>query len=241
MYLYETHCHSSDCSRCGRSSARELVRSYHAAGYAGMVLTDHFVTGNTAVDRSLPWDVQMRQYYRAYRDACDEAKQLDFDVIFGFEHHYGKGKEVLVYGVGLDFLLANPDLAEIPLDTFVQRVHDAGGVVIHAHPYRQRAFIDPSFAPRLDIVDGIEVYNMGDGPADCDRRALAHSREKARLITCGSDIHSVSNPRLGNAGLVFSHRVSEGRAFVEALREGACAFLVEGYILPEIREEHLPG
>lgn len=61
MYLYETHCHSSDCSRCGRSTARELVRAYHAAGYAGMVLTDHFVTGNTAVDRSLPWDVQMRQ------------------------------------------------------------------------------------------------------------------------------------------------------------------------------------
>ena len=240
MYLYETHCHSSDCSRCGRSTARELVRAYHAAGYAGMVLTDHFLTGNSAVDRSLPWDVKMRLYYKAYLDACDEAKPLDFDVIFGFEHHYGNGMEVLVYGIDLDFLLANPDLAEIPLEVFVERVHAAGGVVIHAHPYRQRVYIDASAVPRLDIVDGIEVYNMGDRPADSDRKALARSREKACLVTCGSDIHSIHNPRLGNAGLVFSRRIQSGKAFVDALREGACAFLVEGHILPEIREENLP-
>ena len=74
MFLYETHCHSSDCSHCACSTARELVRAYHAAGFAGMVLTDHFVTGNTAVDRSLPWDTKMRLYYQAYLEACEEAR-----------------------------------------------------------------------------------------------------------------------------------------------------------------------
>ena len=240
MYLYETHCHSSDCSRCGHSTVRELVRAYHAAGYAGMVLTDHFVTGSTAVDRKLPWDQQMRQYYDAYLAACDEAAPLDFDVIFGFEHHYGQGKEVLVYGIDLNFLLANPDLDEIPLAVFAERDHDAGGVVVHAHPYRQRDYIDPGFEPKLELVDGIEVYNMGDDSADNDRKALAHSRKGDYLITCGSDLHIVSDPKLGNAGLFFAHRVQTGRAFVEALREGACAFLVEGRILTEIRETDLP-
>ena len=240
MYLYETHCHSSDCSRCGRSTARELVRAYHAAGYAGMVLTDHFVTGSTAVDRKLPWDQQMRRYYEAYLEACDEAKALDFDVLFGLEHHYGKGKEVLVYGIDLDFLLANPDLTEIPLETFVERVHAAGGVVVHAHPYRQRDYIDPGFEPRLELVDGIEVYNAGNRATDGDRKALAQSREIPGLVTCGSDLHNVTSIKLGQAGLVFSHRVQTGRAFVEALREGACAFLVEGRILTEIRETDLP-
>ena len=69
---------------------------------------------------------------------------------------------------------------------------------------------------------------------------LAQSREIPGLVTCGSDLHNVTSIKLGQAGLVFSHRVQTGRAFVEALREGACAFLVEGSILPRIREADLP-
>ena len=34
-YRYETHCHCSECSACSRSTAADLVRAYHAAGYAG--------------------------------------------------------------------------------------------------------------------------------------------------------------------------------------------------------------
>ena len=102
-YLYETHCHGSQCSRCSLSTSRELVRAYHKAGYAGLVLTDHFIWGNTAVSRHLPWEERMRLYYAAYLDARDEAKDLDFDVIFGLEHAYGDGNEVLIYGIGLDF------------------------------------------------------------------------------------------------------------------------------------------
>lgn len=240
MFLYETHCHSSDCSHCGRSTARELVRAYHAAGFAGIVLTDHFLTGNSAVDRSLPWDTKMRLYYQAYLDACEEAAPLDFDVLFGIEHHYGNGKEVLVYGIGLDFLLANPDLAEIPLEIFVERVHQWGGVVVHAHPYRQRDYIDTTVEPRLDIVDGIEVYNAGDGAKDNDRKALAESGKRGGIRTAGSDLHKTDSVKLGKAGLVFSRRVKNGADLVAALKEGAVAYLVEGQIFPQIRETHLP-
>ncbi len=134
MYLYETHCHSSQCSRCAVSTSQEMVRAYHRAGYAGLVLTDHFIWGNTAVDRRLPWEVRMQQYYDAYLAAREAARELDFDVIFGFEHAYGDGKEVLVYGVGLDFLLSNPDIPQLSLDEFARRIQNAGGIVIQAHP-----------------------------------------------------------------------------------------------------------
>ena len=93
MYTYEMHCHSSQCSACGRSTAQELVQAYYEAGFSGMVLTDHFVTGNTAIDRNLPWQEQMEAYYNAYEEACSTAKALDFDVLFGIEHAYGDGKE----------------------------------------------------------------------------------------------------------------------------------------------------
>ena len=239
MYLYETHCHSSDCSRCGRSTARELVRAYHTAGFAGLVLTDHFVTGNSAVDRSLPWEAQMRRYYDAYLEACEEATGLDFDVLFGIEHAYGDGKEVLVYGIDLKFLLENPDLDRISLDAFVERVHAAGGVVVHAHPYRQRVYIDLSVPPRLDVVDGIEVYNAGNLPKDGDLAALAHSRERAYLLTCGSDLHEARSSKLGQAGVLLSRRVRSGSELVEALKKNVAGYLVKGLIVPEIRAEHL--
>ena len=60
MYLYETHCHCSQCSACAHSTSQELVLAYHKAGYAGVVFTDHFITGNTAVDRNLPWEDKMK-------------------------------------------------------------------------------------------------------------------------------------------------------------------------------------
>ena len=113
MYLYETHCHSSQCSACGHCTSRELVRSYHAAGYAGLVLTDHFIFGNTCVDRSRPWDEQMMAYYSAFLEAKEEGDKLDFDVIFAIEHAYGAGKEVLLYGIDLPFLLENWDIPVI--------------------------------------------------------------------------------------------------------------------------------
>jgi hypothetical protein len=85
-YLYETHCHASLCSRCAHSTPAELVHAYHRAGYAGLVLTDHFVLGNTAVDTSLPWEAQVRQYQEAFLEAKDAAEGLDFDVLFSIEH-----------------------------------------------------------------------------------------------------------------------------------------------------------
>ena len=53
-YLYETHMHTKEGSACGRDNAADIVRAYKEAGYAGVIVTDHFFGGNTAIDRSLP-------------------------------------------------------------------------------------------------------------------------------------------------------------------------------------------
>lgn len=239
MYLYETHCHCSQCSACARSTSRELVQAYHKAGFAGMVLTDHFVTDNTAVDQSLPWDEQMKVYYNAYQEACEEAAELDFDVLFGMEHGYGDGKEVLVYGIDLDFLLDNPDLAVISLDEFVDRVHRVGGIVVHSHPYRDRRYINMDVPPRKDIVDGIEVHNAGNLPGE-DKKALALSQEKEYIITSGGDVHNSDSVALGTAGVVFSNRVRTNEELIAALRKGICGYVVDGKRVSKISENDLP-
>ena len=42
MYRYELHAHTSECDLAAHASGAELVRIYHAAGYSGMVITDHY-------------------------------------------------------------------------------------------------------------------------------------------------------------------------------------------------------
>ena len=47
-YLYDTHVHTSEGSACGQNTGAEMARAYQKAGYAGIVVTDHFFYGNTA-------------------------------------------------------------------------------------------------------------------------------------------------------------------------------------------------
>lgn len=237
-YRYETHCHCSQCSACGRSTSQEMVRAYHKAGYAGLVLTDHFVLGNTAVDISRPWEEQMRCYYNAYLDAKALGDQLDFDVIFGIEHFYGDGKEVLIYGIGLDFLLANPDIPRISLDEFVRRVKAAGGIVVHAHPYRDRPYVNMNVPPRVEICDGIEVHNICNNPGE-DKKALALTRGTDYIITSGGDMHWAEDPRLGQSGIVLPYRVHDEKEFAAALKRGDQKFITNGRVVDVITEADL--
>ena len=237
-YIYETHCHSAQCSACAKSSAQMLVYAYHNAGYAGLVLTDHFIYGNTAVPQDLPWEERIKRYYAAYLDAKAVADPLDFDVIFGIEHAYGDGKEVLIYGVELDFLLANPDIPDLTLDEFVDRIHKAGGIVIQAHPFRDRYYVNMAVGPRTDIVDGIEVYNACNKPGE-DPQALALLEQKDFIATAGGDIHKDSDERIGHAGVVLPHRVKTSKEFADALKERSHGFLVGGKTLCKITAEDL--
>mgnify|MGYP000842334657 CR=1 FL=1 len=54
MYKYELHCHTAKVSACSRMGAEELVELYLENGYDGIFVTDHFLNGNTTVDRRLP-------------------------------------------------------------------------------------------------------------------------------------------------------------------------------------------
>lgn len=238
LYRYETHIHCSQCSACAVSTAQEMALALHRAGYAGMVLTDHFIFGNTAVDRTLPWEQRMQRYYQAFLDAKTAVQGLDFDVIFGIEHAYGDGKEVLIYGIELPFLLANPDISDITLDELVERVHREGGIVIQAHPYRDRSYVNMAVGPRADLVDGIEVYNAGNYP-DENVQALALAGTRDYIRTSGGDIHRADDPRIGLAGIALPYRVRSSQAFAEALQRRDHQCVINGQILDHIQTEHL--
>ena len=115
LYKYEMHVHDSLCSRRGYNPPEVIAKVYYDRGYAGMCFTNHFLQGSTAIDKTLPWEDKVRAYWNAYLRVKDWAKDKDFDILFGLEHHYGSGKEVLTYGINLDFLLAHPNIDVAPI------------------------------------------------------------------------------------------------------------------------------
>ena len=195
LYRYETHCHANLCSKCAHSSPQELVQAYKAAGFAGLVLTDHFIHGYTSVDQSLPWPERMNQYYQAYLDAKAIGDQLDFDVIFGIEHAYGGGQEVLVYGIDLQFLLEHPQIETASLEEFSRLVHEYGGILIQAHPYRRPC--TPAIACYLDAV---EIQNCHPRQINRNELAVEYAKDHGLLGISGSDCHQKVD--IGRGGIL---------------------------------------
>lgn len=229
MYRYEMHLHSSEASACAISSAREMVRAFKKAGYAGFVLTNHFIHGNTCVPRELPWEERMQVYYDAYLEAKDEGDKCDFDVLFGVEHNYGEGKEVLVYGLDIDVYKHHPELRNAQIDEFARIVHEEGGLIFHAHPHRVRSYITVGVPPRYDVCDGVEVYNSAD---DSKSNSMSYD-DAVRLDKCmlsGGDNHESYCPRIGRSGLVFSKRIRTNDELVEALLRREGKLVIEGEI-----------
>ncbi len=219
-YFYDLHVHSSECSGCAASPVRDQVKACKEFGYAGFVLTNHFLTGNNCIPSDLSWEEKVMRYYNAYLDGKEYGKQLDFDVFFGIEHHYGNAQELLIYGIDAEFLIALPDFCELPPERICQLVRSAGGFVSHAHPYRERGYI-PKGDHHMDFsfLDGMEVYNGANRQPE-DDRALATADSLGLAYTAGSDLHDARH--LGiipSGGMVFDQPIKTSRQLVTVLKD----------------------
>ena len=233
IYRYETHCHTSWCSGCAHNTPQEMAEAYYRAGYAGLIFTDHFLTGNTAIDRSLPWEEKVKAYYSVYEAGRAWAAQKkqdggrDFHVLFGIEHHYGHGKEVLTYGIDLDFLLMHPNIDRLPLEQYAPLVREYGGFLSMAHPFRRRGYIDMDFMPQPEFLDGAEVYNYCNSELD-NREAFELAGLYHLLPTSGGDVHSDDFEGIGQSGLAFKVPITTNEELVRTLRSGDYRLIIHG-------------
>ena len=218
-YFYDLHVHSSECSGCAASSVETLVAAEKAEGYSGFVLTNHFLTGNNCIPKELSWEEKVKCYWNAYLLGKAAGERLDFDVIFGLEHNYGNAQEILIYGIDLDFLLANPDFCSLSGEEICDRVHACGGFVSHAHPFRERGYI-PKGNNHLDYsyLDAIEIYNSANTERE-DERAMELCERLGLAYTAGNDMHyALHFATFPHAGLVFDRRIKTSEELVSALR-----------------------
>jgi len=185
-FLYETHMHTCLASACGTSTGKEHAQYYKSIGYTGIIMTDHFFRGNTAVPRDLPWEERVDLYWRGYEDAKEEGDRIGLDVFFGIEENHA-GDEYLIYGLTKEYMKAHPEMEHWTRRQQLDEVHKAGGCVIQAHPFRMRNYMD-RIRLGLHFCDGIEAANFGNDPLD-DARAIRYGREFGLVMTAGSDNH----------------------------------------------------
>lgn len=224
-YLYETHLHTKEGSACSQSTAEELVAAYKTAGYTGIMVTDHFYRGNTAVNRNCSWEDWVEAYCKGYENAKAAGEKIGLQVFFGWEESY-QGIDFLIYGLDKEWLKKHPELREVTVEEQYELVHKAGGMVIQAHPYREASYI-PELKQYPEAVDGVEVSNAShygrdagaDGRSAYDAKACAYADKHHLPHTGGSDIHSTN---LLYGGMEFPRKLNDVQDYIKAVlnREG---------------------
>lgn len=230
-YLYETHLHTSQGSACGRNTGAEMARACRQAGYTGIFVTDHNWGGNTAADRSLSWREWVERFAQGYRDARKTGERIGLDVFFGWEAGY-RGTEFLIYGLTPEWLADHPELRDADVATQHEIVNAAGGMVIHAHPFRKEAYI-PQIRLFPEAVDGVEGINASHtNPltasghnGESDRQAREYAIAHGFPMTAGSDVHSTC---LLSGGMAFPRRMKDGEDFVRTVMSGEDYLLKDG-------------
>lgn len=218
MYKYDLHVHTSQTSPCASMSGAQQARAYKALGFTGIVITDHYYDGFFEQNASSTWAECMDKYFAGYFDAKAEGDRIGLDVFQSAEVTLAcVRKDYLVYGVEPQFFYDNEKLFDLTESELISRVHDAGGLVFAAHPFRYES-LHPYGA-----IDGAEVIN--GNPLSRNQLAMQFAKDKGLLMCSGSDAHNSGDE--GTGGIILPERISGIKELADALI--ACDF---GFVNP---------
>ncbi len=214
MYKIETHLHTLYSSSCGQLTAEEIVEGYLAAGYSGLILTDHY---NRDTFCHLGMDTKgngdkLAAFLTGYRRLLEEGARRGLKIYRGAEVRFdGSWNDYLLYGYS-DELLTDPEAVfTMGVEAFYERVRADGALLIHAHPYRNGGI--PTTAAALD---GVEVLNRNHHHDNRNDLALAFAQKHGLLETSGSDCHETAH--IGNGGILVEKMPENDRELVALLR-----------------------
>lgn len=195
-YFYETHLHTSSASRCGKSTPEDMVRACKEYGYTGIIITEHNWGGNTCIDLKLPWNEFVDKFCEGYERAKIVGDEIGLQVFFGWEAGYN-GTEFLIYGLDKEFMKAHENLRSASIEEQLCIVHEGGGIVVHAHPFREEYYIPevrlfPEFIDGVEGVNATHISDMSDHDftPEYDVRAREYAKKNGVPMTAGSDVHS---------------------------------------------------
>ena len=219
-YKYETHCHTMLVSRCGALGIKDLIDKYKAAGYSGIVLTDHYSPMTFDLPDFFNKKKAIDHYLRAYREAKKYSDE-NFTVLLGMElRFYATVNDYLVYGITEEMLYELPFLLPIYIKRASAMLRAKGCLFLQAHPFRQ--FITRA-NPRY--LDGVEIYN---GKASAEDNVKSEKWAKsinAPIMLSGSDCHRDSGVALG--GIVTNEPIKTNDDLIRILKSGEFRLIKE--------------
>jgi len=165
-------CHiHSDWSYDGKWALPKLAAEFGRRGYRVLLMTEH--------DRGFNRDRLLE-----YREACAQASTECLLVVPGIEYSDADNiVHILVWG-------AVPFLGEaLPTAELLEKVKDAGGIAVMAHPSRKEAWkrFDRQWSQKLS---GIEIWNSKTDGWAPSKTALTSMRETSLLQFVGLDFHT---------------------------------------------------
>ena len=228
MYKFEMHLHTNNCSACASSTPEEIINAACEQGYSGIVVTNHFYHGNTAIDRKLPWEEFVEAYTKDYKELKRLGKKKGITVFFGLEDVYAPGREMLIYGVKPKVFAAHPEFVNMSEKAISDFVHENGGICICAHPFRNRGYIpEPDKSPDPDLFDGIEAFNFCN-EHDENLKAFIYAKNNGKFAISGGDCHHAKN--FGHAGIAFYKPVKTYSDFIKKLKKGEYELITPYFI-----------
>lgn len=120
------------------------------------------------------------------------------------------------------FGYTGPLEARLPFEQILARVHEAGGIVIWAHPLRYGRYDqvpDERIVELARACDGLEALTPSHSPSENDR-ALALARTYQLTATGGSDAHSLE--AVGRCLTRFEKPLFSMPDLIAAVKAGAC-------------------
>ena len=173
----------------------------------------------------------MEEFCKGYENAQDWGKEIGLSVFFGYEANY-EGTEFLIYGVDKQWLIEHPEIRDASISEQYQYIHNAGGMVIQAHPYRKEDYI-PQVRLFPEASDGAEAINAthschlstSHNYPEFDTLAVAYSRENKLPMTAGSDVHSTL---MFGGGVAFKRKITSIEDYCQAIMSGEDYLLTNG-------------
>ncbi len=223
QYKYETHCHTKLVSRCGRLEIKELVEQYKAAGYSGIVLTDHYSPMTFDLPDFFSKKRAIDHYLRAYREA-KKYNDENFTVLLGMELRFHLTvNDYLIYGITEEILYDLPFLLSLYIKKASKILREKGCLILQAHPFRE--LITRS---NYKYLDGVEVYNGKASPEANQNSEKWADEINAPIRLSGSDCHRVSGVGLG--GIVTDTPIRTNEDLLNILKSGNFRLIKNGEI-----------
>jgi len=216
-YKYEVHMHTAESSACGKTHAADYISAFKEQGYDGIIITDHFFNGNTAIDRSLPWEDFVEQFCKGYEIAKAEGDRQGLKVFFGWEANRHVD-EYLIYGLDKAWLKAHPEVRDCPHDELFKLVDSEGGLIVGCHPFRERAYVDIVKLHPFQC-HAMEGCNFGN-PVYQDAFAYNFCKDRNIIMTSGTDLHDVKVLPSTPAGMCFEEPLETIHDYVERVKAG---------------------